>query len=148
MTQPKLVHAQPYASHVAGTRRVFVRDMVIEARIGVYKHERDAPQRVRVNFDLTVRESDRVGDNIANVVNYEKIVYGARRVAESRHINLVETLAEELAEICFEDPRVLAACVRVEKFSVFEDVASVGVEIERFNEGRLPADIEWFNSAS
>ncbi|MDJ0893718.1 MAG: dihydroneopterin aldolase [Alphaproteobacteria bacterium] len=148
MTGPRLVHAQAVADQGVGIRRVLVRDMLLEARIGVHKHERDAPQQVRVNLELSVREGGPIRDRLADVVDYEKIVHGARRVAESRHINLVETLAEELAEICFDDARVLAVRVRVEKLGVFEDVASVGVEIERFNEGRLPAEIEWFNQAS
>lgn len=148
MTQPKLVHAQHTAHRDTNTRRVFVRDMKLEARIGVYKHERDAPQPVLVNLDLVVREGGPTGDNIANVLDYEKIVGGAKRIAEGRHINLVETMAEEMAGMCLEDPRVLAVRVRVEKTNVFADVGSVGVEVERFNESRLPAEIEWFNEAS
>ena len=45
--------------------------------------------------------------------------------------NLVETLAERLAGICLQDPRVRSARVRVEKLDVFADAVSVGVEIER-----------------
>ncbi|MHA1598894.1 MAG: dihydroneopterin aldolase, partial [Alphaproteobacteria bacterium] len=45
----------------------------------------------------------------------------------------VETLAEDIAAMCLDDARVRSARVRVEKLDVFVEVASVGVEIERFN---------------
>ncbi len=44
---------------------------------------------------------------------------------------LVETLAERLAETCLADERVQVVRMRVEKLDVFDDLASVGVEIER-----------------
>ena len=113
--------------------RVFVRDLVVSCSIGVHAHERDAPQRLRVNFDLSVREGGPIGDKLANVVDYERIVLGARSIGEGRHINLVETLAERIAGICLADPRVRLARVRVEKLNAFDDVGAVGIEIERRN---------------
>ena len=125
-----------------GIRHVFVRDMVLPASIGVYPHEQDAKQRVRLNLDLAVGEGPfpavsglsraPVGrDDLARVVDYEAVVRRVRAVVAAGHVMLVETLAERLAETCFDDPRTQAVRVRVEKLDVFVDVASVGVEIER-----------------
>ncbi len=115
-------------------RHVFVRDLVIEALVGIHPHERKTPQRVRFNLDLAVREGDAgLGDNIANVVCYEKLVAGVGAILEKGHIGLVETLAEEIARMCLVDTRVRSARVRVEKLDIFNHVESVGVEIERFN---------------
>jgi dihydroneopterin aldolase len=47
------------------------------------------------------------------------------------HINLVETLAEKIAELCLGDGRVETARIRVEKLDVYAEAASVGIEIER-----------------
>ncbi|MBT4741452.1 MAG: dihydroneopterin aldolase, partial [Rhodospirillaceae bacterium] len=47
------------------------------------------------------------------------------------HINLVETLAERIAQTCLQHPDCDTVRVRIEKLDVFEDVESVGVEIER-----------------
>ena len=49
------------------------------------------------------------------------------------HVNLVETLAEDIAAMCLNDRRVLSARVRVEKLDILEHAQSVGVEIERIN---------------
>ena len=124
-----------------GWRHVFVRDMVLPASIGVYPHEQSTPQRVRINLDLTVAEGPfgggglsrgRVGrDDLGRVVDYEVIVHSVRRVVAAGHVMLVETLAERIAEVCLHDTRVELARVRIEKLDVFDDLASVGVEIER-----------------
>jgi len=114
-------------------RHVFVRDLVLAARIGVHSHEKVGTQRIRVNVDLAVRESQLLdtGDMLENVVCYEQVVSGIRRLVDAGHVNLVETLAEKIAALCLEDGRVRLARVRVEKLDVFQDADSVGVEIER-----------------
>lgn len=115
-------------------RHVFVRDLVLTCSIGVYDHEKLKPQRVRINVDLGVREADgTLGDAIENVVCYENIVTRVRSIAFDGHVNLVETMAERVAAMCLQDPRVRSARVRVEKLDVFEDAHAVGVEIERFS---------------
>ncbi len=116
-------------------RHVFVRDLVLTCSIGVHVHEESAPQRVRVNLDLAVRE-EHLEDDLAHVVCYEKLVAGVRRLSGSGHVKLVETLAERIAALCLEDRRVEVVRVRIEKLDVFADAASVGVEIERFQAGK------------
>ncbi len=117
-----------------GIRRVFIRDLVLACDIGVRRRERGARQRVRINLDLSVREdATPLDDRIANVVCYEEVADGVRRIVLAGHINLVETLAERIADFCLADSRVASVKVRVEKLDVFPDAAGVGVEIERFN---------------
>lgn len=118
-------------------RRVFVRDLVLAALIGVHRHEQDGRQRVRINLDLEVPEDGApLSDRLSEVVNYQDIVAGIRKIVAAGHINLVETLAERIAARCLTDRRVQRVRVRVEKLDVFADAASVGVEIERANSKR------------
>ena len=124
-----------------GLRHVFLRDMILPASIGVYPHEHATPQRIRVNVDLAVSEDGpsyaglsraRVGrDDLSRVVDYEIVAQSVRAIVAAGHVQLVETLAERLAETCLVDERVQTARIRVEKLDVFDDLASVGVEIER-----------------
>jgi 7,8-dihydroneopterin aldolase/epimerase/oxygenase len=130
---------QPIASTARALRHVFLRDLVLAASIGVHPHERAAPQRVRINVDLGVDDDGArllsrksVGrDELARVVDYEKVADTVRSIVSSGHVRLVETLAERIAEACLADGRVLLARVRVEKLDIFADAASAGVEIER-----------------
>lgn len=114
-------------------RHVFVRDLVLFCKIGVHRHEHTDAQRVRINLDLAVREGRDLDDSLSNVVCYERITTGVREIVSRGHINLVETLAEEISAMCLEDWRVRSVRVRIEKLDVFPDVTSVGVEIERFS---------------
>jgi dihydroneopterin aldolase len=117
--------------------RMFVRDLVVLFRIGIYDYERAAPQRVRVNAELLV-ESVAAADNFGRVVNYETLVTGVRELAQGEHINLVETLAERIIDLAMDDRRVLAVRVSVEKLDVYPDAESVGVVMKRRR--KPPAD--------
>ena len=122
------------AGATRGTRRMFVRDLVLDCLIGVHRYERDGRQRVRINLSLDVLETGHADrDRLADVVNYDTLVVRIRALAQNGHVNLVETFAERVASICLEDLRVRRATVRVEKLDVFDDTESVGVEIEREN---------------
>jgi dihydroneopterin aldolase len=124
----------PIADAAKGTRHLLVRDLVLAARIGVHAHEHGAAQRVRLNLDLEVAGSGAPpADALAQVVDYEALIERVRRLVASRHVNLVETLAEQVAALCLDDPRVRSVRVRVEKLDVIPDAAAVGVEIERIN---------------
>jgi 7,8-dihydroneopterin aldolase/epimerase/oxygenase len=144
-----MTDTQRIADASLGLRHVFLRDMVLQASIGVHPPEHEAPQRVRINVDLAVGDDgarplsrapiSRSGvgrsgvgrDDLPRVVDYEKIADAVRRIVASGHVRLAETLAERIAEACLADRRVRVARVRVEKLDVFPDAASAGVEIER-----------------
>ncbi len=135
MDHPRLADA------TRATRRMFVRDLVLEARIGVYAHEQGRTQRIRVNLDMAVEDDGAANvsrpavgaDELGRVVDYDTVMTAMRDVVAAGHVQLVETLAERVAEMCLKDARVRVVRVMVEKLDVFADAASVGVEIERRN---------------
>jgi dihydroneopterin aldolase len=127
---PKISHH--VASGAARLRHVFVKDLEIDALLGIYPEEKARPQRIIVNIDLSVKEgNDPTSDDIKNVVSYEIVVKKVERIVAQGHVNLVETLAELIAGACLKDARVMAARVRIEKPDVIKNARSVGVEIER-----------------
>ncbi len=123
--------AQPDAE--PATRQIFVRALVLLADIGVYRREQGTKQRVRINLELTVEDGPAT-DRLKDVVNYAKIIDAVRALVARGRVNLVETLAEQVAGCCLVDRRVRRARVRVEKLDVIPEAASVGVEIERSRE--------------
>jgi dihydroneopterin aldolase len=119
-----------------GLRRMFIRDLVLMASIGVYAHEHTAAQRIRVNIDLMVRETPGpLTDRLDDVVSYDTLAQGIRAIVASGHVNLVETLAERIAARCLVDNRVRVARIRVEKLDIMPDTGGVGIEIERLASG-------------
>lgn len=116
-------------------RHVFIRDYVLECSIGIHAHEKDGPQRVRINLDLAVAEGDLpINDDIHNVICYEDLAEGIQEIVSRGHVNLVETLADDIAEMSLRDRRVQSVRVRIEKLDILENAVSVGVEIERKNQ--------------
>jgi len=135
-TSSKTLYPLPQQQVRQSVRRVFVKDLVLAALIGIHRHEKDGRQRVRINLEMEVVETEQpVQDRLADVVCYEDVVTAIRGIVSAGHINLVESLAELVADRCLMNPRVIKVQVRVEKLDVFADASSVGVEIERFNLG-------------
>ena len=135
-TSSKTLYPLPQRQVRQSVRRVFVKDLVLAALIGIHRHEKDGRQRVRINLEMEVVETEQpVQDRLADVVCYEDVVTAIRGIVAAGHINLVESLAELVADRCLMNPRVIKVQVRVEKLDVFADASSVGVEIERFNLG-------------
>lgn len=127
---PRPTEPQPAAEARAELRRMFVRDLVLDAHIGVRAHEQGRRQRIRLNLDLGVLDTEST-DKLESVVCYDDLIAAVRVVVGEEHLHLIETLAERIAEACFRDRRVLTARIRIEKLDVYADAESVGVEIER-----------------
>lgn len=128
------VPAPASSAPATSLRHVLVKNFVLPCHIGVHAHEHGRTQRVRINLDLAVQESiPDIADDLRNVVCYDEIISAVRRLAISGHVRLIETLAERIAELCFNDPRIRSAKVEVEKLDVYDDVEAVGIAIERIN---------------
>jgi (5-formylfuran-3-yl)methyl phosphate synthase len=108
---------------------VFVRDLVMPVEIGAYGFERGHAQRVRFNVDVEVY---RVAgpDDMRMAFSYDVIMDAIKIILASGHIELVETIAERLAESVLSHERVHAVGVEVEKLDVVAPGA-VGVRIRR-----------------
>lgn len=133
---PKTADAQPQAAggnDESDCDRILVRDLVLPVSIGAYRHERETPQRVRfavtAEVPTEVAARARAADDVGEVFSYDLIVDAIRALVEDRHVNLVETLAEDIAAKVLESPQVRRVTVRVEKLDV--GPAVVGVEIVR-----------------
>ena len=72
-----------------------------------------------------------VGEDFAQVLNYEFIVGGIKSLVDGGHVELVETLAERVAALCLEDKRAIQATVTVEKLDVYPEAKGVGVQVIR-----------------
>ena len=115
--------------------RLFVRDLVVPCNIGIHRHERDAPQRVRVTVDIDIAPLfNTESDSIGAVVSYDDVVAAVKQIISLGHINLVETLADRIATNCLEDTRVVKVKVVVEKLDVLGGEATVGAEVIRVND--------------
>ncbi|MGH6983734.1 MAG: dihydroneopterin aldolase [Stellaceae bacterium] len=123
----------PVTKPVAETARykLFVRNLVLAAKIGVHPHEKVRPPRLRVSVELDMAGNPPRLDDLTDALDYERVVAGIRELAVAQHINLVETFADLVARLCLANPRVSGASVTVEKLDVYSNAESVGVTLER-----------------
>src|SRR5258706_7638402 len=96
-----------------GRRRVFIDRLELIGRVGVYAHEQRYEQRVAVSLDLSVSDDyDGHSDRLEQVYDYDRAIRAVKDTLYSGHFNLIETLAEQIAEACLQDARVRRVWVR------------------------------------
>ena len=116
---------------LADCRRLFLRDFEVPVHIGVHDFEQGAPQRLRFNVELYVplAGSTPQGDDLAEVVDYDFVRERILQRVQRGHIQLQETLVDEVLQMMLAHPGVRAARVSTEKPDVYPDCAAVGVEV-------------------
>lgn len=113
-------------SELAGLK-VFVRGLLIEAEIGLNADERGRRQPLLIDVMLTL--DPRAPEHLRDTVNYEAVVEAARAIADSGHIELVETFALRLAEKCLAHAGVHGVMVRLEKPQALKVAEAAGCEV-------------------
>jgi dihydroneopterin aldolase len=111
---------------------ILLRDLRVEALIGIHKRERYVAQTVSIDLDIglpgtAVFRSDKVADTI----DYEQVALGIKALAASGHFRLVETLAERVARLLLDEFGAPWVKVSVAKIGILANAKFVGVTIER-----------------
>jgi 7,8-dihydroneopterin aldolase/epimerase/oxygenase len=120
-------------------RRLFLRGFTVQVHIGIHDFELHAAQRIVFDVDLYVsmKGTSPKDDRIDEVVDYDFI----RAVVHARiaqgHINLQETLCDDILNRLLEHTGVMAARVSTCKPDVYPDCEAVGVEAFRAKPGVL-----------
>jgi dihydroneopterin aldolase len=111
-------------------RALFVRNLLVPARIGVYDQEQGRTQQLRINLCVTLRPPFDWGDRIEDVLNYDRLRQGLLDLLAEGHINLLETLGERIVHMCFAYRQVQGVHVQIAKLEAHAD-CEVGYETLR-----------------
>jgi len=117
-----------------GQRCILVDDLRLDVFIGVHEHEKQARQQVSITLHMFVRDDAATArsDDLADHVSYADVIARLKERASSRrHTQLVETLAEEAADLALVDGRVESVVVDVRKTQIIPEAKAVGVIIRR-----------------
>ncbi|TQK05110.1 dihydroneopterin aldolase [Herbaspirillum sp. SJZ107] len=112
-------------------RRLFLRNYEVMINIGVHDFEKKGEQRVLINVDLYIplAQSTPKDDQLEEVVDYDFMRETiARRMAQG-HVQLQETLCDDVVKAMLAHPRVRAVQVSTMKPDVYPDCEGVGVEV-------------------
>lgn len=114
-------------------RKLFLRRHEVMVQIGVHEFEKTAPQRLWIDVDLYVplAHTTPQNDHIAEVVDYDFVrEVVAQRIARG-HVELQETLCDDLVDQLMRHPGVQAVRLSTCKPDVYPDCDAVGVEVFR-----------------
>ncbi len=112
-------------------RRLFLRDYEVWINIGVHDFEKKGEQRVKINVDLFVplALSTPTHDQLDEVLDYDFIRRTVGERVARGHIQLQETLCDDITALMLAHPQVRAARVATEKPDVYPDCDAVGCEV-------------------
>ncbi|HET6625166.1 MAG TPA: dihydroneopterin aldolase [Nocardioidaceae bacterium] len=111
------------------TDRLAVYGIEAEGHHGVFGFERRDGQIFKVDLVLGLDTSPAArSDNLQDTVNYGSLVEAVKKAVEADPVDLIETLAQRIADICLTDNRVQWTEVTVHKpdapiEATFSDVA-------------------------
>jgi dihydroneopterin aldolase len=131
----RLAFAHPEERAVASASadprdRISLRDHVVEVEIGAFQQERGTRQRIQFNVVVEVRPQPQpLDDDVDKILSYDRITEAIAAELAAERLNLLETLAERVAERILAEPQAMRAFVRVEKLD--RGPGKLGVEIVR-----------------
>ena len=112
--------------------KVFIKDLEVEAAIGVYDWEREVRQLISINLEMNfnTKKAGR-SDRIDDALNYKNISKCIIELTESSKSKLIESLAQKIAKTVLSEFPVSSVIVTVEKPGALRGSKSVGVTIKR-----------------
>ena len=108
-----------------------IEQLEISARIGVPEEERVTPQRLTINISFWPYQQTRdLADNIHNAVNYSVVADETKSFVRGQSVNLIETLADQVAAHLLKTFPIQKVTVEVRKFAL-ADAKYVSVTVTR-----------------
>jgi len=111
---------------------VFIKQLEVRTVIGVFDWEREIKQKLIFDFELgTDIKRAAQTDALADTLDYKAISHAVFEFVEKSEYQLVETLAEKVAELILKNFPVQWLSLELNKPGAVSIAQSVGVKIER-----------------
>jgi dihydroneopterin aldolase len=112
--------------------KIFLRELKVETIIGIWEWERKIRQTVIVDLEMSADIAKAAAtDDVADTLNYKSVAKRIQSFVADSSFQLVETLAEKIAEIVREEFGVAWVRVTVHKPGAIRGSRDVGIDIER-----------------
>ena len=114
--------------------RISLSDYTVEVEIGAFQAERGTMQHIRFNVvvEVTALTGD-IDDDVDRILSYDRVTEAIDYELEAERINLLETVADRVAERILLEPQAARVFVRIEKLD--RGPFTLGVEIVRARDG-------------
>ncbi len=137
-TRHAFEHPQARAAATAsGLRdRILLQDHIIEVEIGAFRAERDATQRLAFDIVAELAPAPPAGDDVDRILSYDRLTEAVADSLATERLDLLETLAERIAERILAEPQAERVFVRIRKLD--RGPGALGVEIMRAGASARP----------
>ncbi len=136
-------HPSERAEAMAGSEpldRISLRDHIVEVEIGAFQAERGVTQRICFNVVVEVQPlTGPIDDDVDRILSYDRVTEAIAHELSDERLNLLETLAERVAERILLEPQAMRVFVRIEKLD--RGPGALGVEIMRARDSAPVSDL-------
>ena len=113
-------------------KKILIKELVLDLKLGYYDFEKEKPQKVKFNLDVDYEDKKPTSDkDIKSIVNYGRIVKLIKKLTKNKHYNFLETLAEDVFDVLFKDKRIGKITLKIEKLEILKECTSVGIQITK-----------------
>jgi dihydroneopterin aldolase len=111
---------------------IFIQDLRVRTRIGIYAWERHQPQALRLDLELGLpSDAPFRSDDFADTLDYAAVVKRVQALAADHPHRLMERFAQAIADIVLGEFAAPWVRVRVAKLAPIAGVKELGIVIER-----------------
>ena len=113
-------------------KKVLIKDLLLDLKLGYYDFEKENPQKVKFSLEIDYVDKKPSNDkDLKSIVNYSRIVKLIKKLVKNKHYNFLETLAEDAFDELFKDKRIDKISLQIEKLEIMKDCSSVGIQISK-----------------
>ena len=113
-------------------KKILIENLICNASVGVYENEKLNKQKIIINLEVVLVNTIKTHtDNLNDVADYGKFRRTVLDIINSKHFNLIETLADNLITKIETFEKVENIKIKITKPDIFDD-CTVSYEISNY----------------
>ena len=112
-------------------KKIVIKDLILKKIFGFYPNEKTKPQRLKFNIKLELAKNLQFNDqDLQTILDYDEIINIINNILDKK-INFLEILADQIIEEIFQNSKITAIELKIEKLDILKNAVSAGIEINK-----------------
>ena len=112
-------------------KKIVIKDLILKKIFGFYPNEKTKPQRLKFNIKLELVKNLKFNDqDLQTILDYDEIINIINNILDKK-INFLETLSDQIIEEIFQNSKITAIELKIEKLDILKNAVSAGIEINK-----------------
>ena len=112
-------------------KKIVIKDLILKKIFGFYPNEKTKPQRLKFNIKLELVKNLQFNDqDLQTILDYDEIINIINNILDKK-INFLETLADQIIVEIFQNSKITAIELKIEKLDILKNAVSAGIEINK-----------------